>query len=437
MKIGVVSLGCVKNRVDTEQMLSLLTQAGYEFTPRPEEAEVLIVNTCGFIDPAKEESIRTILEMAQYKQTGKCQKLIVTGCLAQRYGDALLGDMPEIDTLLGVSQYEQIVDAVERALQGERVDLRQRKTEMLECGRVLTTPAYSAYVRIGEGCDNRCAYCAIPLIRGGYRSREEEAILREMQELSAGGAREQILISQDTTRYGRDNGKSLRALIARAAQIPGIDWLRVLYMYPDETDLALLEEMARHDNVCRYLDLPLQHASNKMLAAMNRRGTTKEARALLMRARDMGFTLRTTFIVGFPGETEADFEELMDFTREMRFERMGAFKYSVEEGTPGASMPGQVSEEIKDERLDRLMQLQAQISREGNEARVGTQCRVLVTGFDKGFYTGRSAMEAPDSDGEIYFTAERELTAGEFVNVEIVRADTYDLYGIMKGDTEK
>ncbi len=436
MKIGVVSLGCVKNRVDTEQMLALLTDAGHEFTPAPEEADVIIVNTCGFIDPAKEESIQTILEMARHKQTGKCQKLIVTGCLAQRYGEALLSDMPEIDALLGVSQYEHIVSAVERAVQGERVDLRARRNEMLECGRVLTTPAYSAYVRIGEGCDNRCAYCAIPLIRGPYRSRDEEAIVREMRELAEKGAREQILISQDTTRYGRDNGRSLRALIARAARIPGIDWLRVLYMYPDETDLALLEEMARHDNVCRYLDLPLQHASNKMLRAMNRRGTIEEARTLLLRAREMGFTLRTTFIVGFPGETEEDFRELLDFTREMRFERMGAFKYSVEEDTPGASMPGQIPEEVKDERLDRLMRLQAEISREENEKRVGTVCRVLVTGFEGGLYTGRSAMEAPDSDGEIYFTAERELAAGTFADVRIVRADTYDLYGMMKGDAE-
>lgn len=253
MKIGVVSLGCVKNRVDTEQMLSLLTQAGHEFTTDPAQAEVLLVNTCGFIDPAKEESIQTILEMAQYKRTGRCKKLIVTGCLAQRYGDALLSDMPEIDALLGVNQYAQIVQAVEEAMQGERVDLRARSNQMLECGRVLTTPAYSAYVRIGEGCNNRCAYCAIPLIRGGYRSRDEQAILDEMRMLSQNGAKEQILISQDTSRYGSDCGGSLRGLIARAALVPGVEWLRVLYMYPDEIDEALLEEMARHDNVCKYL----------------------------------------------------------------------------------------------------------------------------------------------------------------------------------------
>ena len=434
MKIGVISLGCVKNRVDTEQMLSMLVDAGHEFTPDPAEAEIIIVNPCGFIDPAKEESIQTILEMSEYKKTGRCRKLIVTGCLAQRYGDALLSDMPEIDALLGVSQYDRIAEAVELAAAGQRPDYRERRRAMLECGRVLTTPAYSAYVRIGEGCDNRCAYCAIPLIRGGYRSRDEGAILEEARRLAANGAKELILISQDTTRYGRDNGKSLAGLIGRVSALPGVEWLRALYMYPDETSAALLEEMAKRENVCRYLDLPLQHASDRLLRAMNRRGTIAQAEALLARAREMGFTLRTTFIVGFPGETEEDFSELMDFTRRMRFDRMGAFAYSAEEDTPGASMPDQVPEEIKQERLDRLMALQAGISRELNEKRVGSACRVLVTGFEDGFYTGRSAMEAPDSDGMIYFTAGRELTPGEFVSVRVARADTYDLYGIMEGE---
>ena len=434
MKVGVVSLGCVKNRVDTEQMLALLTQAGHTITPDPAEADILIVNTCGFIDPAKEESIRTILEMAAYKQSGRCKKLIVTGCLAQRYGDALLTDMPEIDALLGVSQYDKIVEAVNNALEGSRPDFRARRNEMLECGRMLTTPPYSAYVRIGEGCNNRCAYCAIPLIRGSYRSRNEQAILDEARMLTADGAKELILISQDTTRYGSDSGSSLRQLVRQVSSLPGVEWLRVLYMYPDETDIGLLEEMAAHDNVCKYLDLPLQHASDRLLRAMNRRGTVSEAEKLLTTARAMGFTLRTTFIVGFPGETEEDFNCLLDFVRRIRFDRMGAFAYSPEEGTVGASMPDQVPEEIKQERLDRLMTVQAEISQELNEARVGTVCRVLVTGFENGLYVGRSAMEAPDSDGVIYFTAARELDEGEFVSVRLVRADTYDLYGILEED---
>ena len=434
MTIGVISLGCVKNRVDTEQMLALLTQAGHTITPDPAEADILIVNTCGFIDPAKEESIRTILEMAAYKQSGRCKKLIVTGCLAQRYGDALLTDMPEIDALLGVSQYDKIVEAVNNALEGSRPDFRARRNEMLECGRMLTTPPYSAYVRIGEGCNNRCAYCAIPLIRGSYRSRNEQAILDEARMLTADGAKELILISQDTTRYGSDSGSSLRQLVRQVSSLPGVEWLRVLYMYPDETDIGLLEEMAAHDNVCKYLDLPLQHASDRLLRAMNRRGTVSEAEKLLTTARAMGFTLRTTFIVGFPGETEEDFNCLLDFVRRIRFDRMGAFAYSQEEGTVGASMPDQVPEEIKQERLDRLMTVQAEISQELNEARVGTVCRVLVTGFENGLYVGRSAMEAPDSDGVIYFTAARELDEGEFVSVRLVRADTYDLYGILEED---
>ena len=434
MTIGVISLGCVKNRVDTEQMLALLTQAGHTITPDPAEADILIVNTCGFIDPAKEESIRTILEMAAYKQSGRCKKLIVTGCLAQRYGDALLTDMPEIDALLGVSQYDKIVEAVNNALEGSRPDFRARRNEMLECGRMLTTPPYSAYVRIGEGCNNRCAYCAIPLIRGSYRSRNEQAILDEARMLTADGAKELILISQDTTRYGSDSGSSLRQLVRQVSSLPGVEWLRVLYMYPDETDIGLLEEMAAHDNVCKYLDLPLQHASDRLLRAMNRRGTVSEAEKLLTTARAMGFTLRTTFIVGFPGETEEDFNCLLDFVRRIRFDRMGAFAYSQEEGTVGASMPDQVPEEIKQERLDRLMTVQAEISQELNEVRVGTVCRVLVTGFENGLYVGRSAMEAPDSDGVIYFTAARELDEGEFVSVRLVRADTYDLYGILEED---
>ena len=429
MKIGVISLGCVKNRVDTEQMLSLLTAAGHTLTPHPAEAEVLLVNTCGFIDPAKEESIETILEMAQYKETGACKVLLVTGCLAQRYGDALKAEMPEIDALVGVSQCERIVEALNKALAGEKPDYRARHNEMLECGRVLTTPNYSAYVRIGEGCDNRCSYCAIPLIRGPYRSRNAEKILDEMRTLSKGGTKEQILISQDTTRFGSDTGSSLRELVKEAAKVEGVEWLRVLYMYPDETDMALLDEMAVHDNVCKYLDLPLQHASMKMLKRMNRRGDIKDAEKMLLRAREMGFTLRTTFIVGFPGETEEDFEELMDFTRRVRFDRMGAFAYSAEEDTPGATMPDQVPEEIKQERLDRLMALQADISRELNEARVGKTYKTLVTGHDGLTYIGHTEMEAPDSDGEVHFFAERELNEGDFVFVTITRADTYDLYG--------
>ena len=427
LKIGMISLGCVKNRVDSEQMLSQLKEAGMEITAEPGEADALIVNTCGFIAPAKEESIDTIFEMAEYKKTGRCRVLCVTGCLAQRYRDELLSQIPEIDCLLGVNQYGNLVEYLKQALEGQRPADTRRSEGFLECGRVLTTPEYSAYIKIGDGCDNRCAYCAIPLIRGRYRSRPMEAILEETRRLAEKGVKEHILIAQDTTRFGSDTGHSLAELIDRAAEIPGVEWLRALYMYPDETDTRLLETMARRENVCKYLDLPLQHAAPGLLKAMNRRGTVAHTREMLTAARSMGFCLRTTFIVGFPGETEADFEQLMDFTRETAFDRMGAFAFSPEEDTPAADMPGQVPEEIKQDRLDRLMKLQAQISRERNLKRVGTVEKLLVTGHNGMHYTARSQWEAPDADGEIMLLSEEPLREGQFVRAKITGADTYDL----------
>ena len=423
MKIGIISLGCAKNQVDTEQMLSLFKKEGWEITNRSEEAEVLVVNTCGFISSAKEESIDAILEMAEYKKTGRCRVLCVTGCLAQRYREELLQEIPEIDCLLGVYSYGNVVDAIKRALQGERVNEKREDRGFLECGRVLTTPFYSAYVRIGEGCNNRCAYCAIPLIRGDHRSRPRESILTEMRMLAAGGAREQILISQDTSVWGREMGDELGGLMEAACLIDGLDWLRVLYMYPDEIDLKLLERMAKQKKICRYLDLPLQHASETLLKSMNRRGSMESTRRLLHAAREMGFTLRTTFIVGFPGETEADFEQLMDFTSEIGFDRMGAFTFSPEEDTKAFDLPGQVPEEVKQERLDRLMILQAGISLSRNRARVGTEEKVLVC---EGL-TGRSEAEAPDADGVIRLVSRDTLEPGTFVTARITQADTYDL----------
>ncbi len=427
LKIGMISLGCVKNRVDSEQMLSQLTQAGMIITPEPGEADVLIVNTCGFIAPAKEESIDAIFEMAEYKKTGRCKVLCVTGCLAQRYRDDLLRDIPEIDCLLGVSQYSHLIEYLEKTLAGERPADTRRANGFLECGRVLTTPSYSAYIKTGDGCDNHCTYCAIPLIRGPYRSRPKADILREMRQLAAQGVKEHIFIAQDTTRYGTDTGSSLANLLAEAVEIPGVEWLRCLYMYPDETDQSLLEIMARHGNICKYLDLPLQHASEPLLRKMNRRGGMDHVRTLLQTARKMGFCLRTTFIVGFPGETEADFEELMAFTDEIGFDRMGAFTFSPEEDTLAAAMPDQIPEEIKQDRLDRLMALQAKKSLERNRARVGHIEKVLITGHNGVHYTARSAWEAPDADGEIMLFSPQPLTAGQFTLAKITGADTYDL----------
>lgn len=424
---GMISLGCVKNRVDSEQMLSQLENAGCRIVSDPKEADILIVNTCGFIAPAKEESVDAILEMAEYKKTGRCRVLCVTGCLAQRYEKDLLSDIPEIDCLLGVSQYARLTEHLENALAGSRPADTRRSESFLECGRVLTTPSYSAYIKTGDGCDNRCAYCAIPLIRGGYRSRPEDAILEEIRDLAGKGVKEHILIAQDTTRYGSDTGSSLAALLEKAAAVPGVEWLRSLYMYPDETDLHLLDVMAAHENICRYLDLPLQHASPALLRSMNRRGDMAHTRQLLRTARGMGFCLRTTFIVGFPGETESDFAQLMDFTEEIGFDRMGAFAFSPEEDTPAFGMPNQVPDEIKQDRLDRLMALQAKISLERNRKRLNSLERLLVTGHNGLHYTARSAWEAPDADGEVALMSKKPLREGQFVRARITGADTYDL----------
>lgn len=432
MKVGMISLGCTKNLVDSETALGLFKEAGYTFTEDPAQADILMVNTCGFINPAKEESIDTILEMAQYKQTGRCRLLVVTGCLAQRYEKDLLQEIPEIDLMLGVNQYDQLIPAVERALRGQgRESLCGEKYTFLEHERVLTTPAYTAYTRIGDGCSNRCTYCAIPLIRGPYRSRPLADVLGEVRHFAEQGVKEHILIAQDTTRYGTDwqETSMLPELMDQAARIPGVEWLRVLYAYPDEADDRLLEVMASHDNICKYLDLPIQHINDTLLRRMNRRGTAADIRRILKKARDMGFTLRTSLIVGFPGETEEQFQELMDFVAEARFDRMGAFAFSPEENTPAAEMPDQIPEEVKQERLDRLMKLQAQISLENNQARIGTVEKVLVTDAQDGLFLGRSQREAPDADGAIVFTAKEAPEVGSFVQVRITGAETYDLKG--------
>ncbi len=426
-KVGMIALGCVKNRVDSEQMLGMLKNVGCIITDDPAKADILIVNTCGFIAPAKEEAIDTILEMAQYKEEGRCKVLCATGCLTQRYGDTLKEEIPEIDVMLGVNQYDTLISALEKALSGEKTANTRVSHHFLECGRVLTTPPYSAYIKTGDGCDNRCAYCAIPLIRGPYRSRSREAILSEMEALARQGVKEHILIAQDTTRYGIDTGDSLASLMEAAARVEGVEWLRALYMYPDELDEKTLDVMAKHENICKYLDLPLQHASPTLLKAMNRRGTMAHTRAMLRAARERGFCLRTTFIVGFPGETEDDFKKLLDFTEEMQFDRMGAFTFSPEEDTPAFDMPGQLPEEVKQERLEKLMTLQAQMSLNRNTLRIGKREKLLVTGWQGGTYTARSQWEAPDADGEILLLCDRELNPGQFVQGSIIAADVYDL----------
>ena len=435
LTVGMISLGCNKNRVDSEVALGLLKDKGYTFTGDPAEADILMVNTCGFIEAAKEESIDAILEMAEYKQTGRCKLLVVTGCLAQRYEQSLMEEIPEIDLLMGVNQYEQLDEAIQAALTGKRQSLCQEKFNFFEQPRVLTTPGYTAYTRIGDGCNNRCTFCAIPLIRGHYRSRDEKAILGEIESLAKQGVREHILVAQDTTRYGTDwqEHTALPELMAKAAAIDGVDWLRVLYCYPDETDQRLLDVIAKHDNICKYLDLPIQHINDTVLKRMHRRGDSSDIRRCLKLARERGLALRTSIIVGFPGETEEQFQELLDFLQEAQFDRLGAFAYSAEEDTPAARMPDQIPEEVKQERLDRLMTLQSAISLGRNQLRLGKTEKVLVTDVgEDGLILGRSQYEAPETDGEIVFTAKKAPEIGTFVNVKITQAETYDLMGEMQ-----
>ena len=433
--VGAVSLGCNKNRVDTETALGLLKEKGFILTDHPEEADILLVNTCGFIDSAKEESVNTILDMAQYKETGRCRLLVVTGCLTQRYPEDLLKEIPEIDLLLGVNQYADLPAAIEKALGGERQACWKDDFRYYEHDRVLTTPAWSAYVRIGEGCSNRCTFCAIPLIRGPYRSRSEEAVLREIRQLAASGVREHILVAQDTTRFGTEDHPhtTLPDLMRKAAAIDGVDWLRVLYCYPDETSEELLDVLAETDNVCPYLDIPLQHINADLLKRMRRRGTREDILRCVRGAKDRGLTLRTTLIVGFPGETEDQFRELLDFVEETEFDRLGAFAYSPEEGTPAAKLPEQIPDEVKQERLDRLMTLQQRISLKRNRARIGTVEQVLVTDTDgNGNCLGRSSREAPEIDGEIFiFCPDVRPEPGLFIPVRITDAGEYDLRGEM------
>ena len=428
----MVSLGCAKNRVDSEVILGTLKEAGYEIVSDPAEAEIIFVNTCGFIEPAKEESIEAIFEMAKYKETGRLKKLFVTGCLAQRYIDDLYREMPEVDGFMGVADYTRLLEMMQEAEAGGRPRYVCDGERFFHAERVLTTPAYSAYVKISDGCDNRCSYCAIPLIRGPYHSRPFDSIVEECRELAARGVTEITLIAQDTSRYGNDfpEGKLLLPeLLEAVSAIEGVHWVRVLYCYPDTTDDRLLDAIANLPKVAPYVDLPLQHIDGPLLKRMNRRGSPEWIKSRISACKARGLTTRTTMIVGFPGETEEAFHELLQFVKEARFDRLGAFTYSPEEGTPGAAMPDQIAEEVKQRRLDELMTLQQGISLEENTARVGEICEVLCEGAEEGMFVGRSIREAPESDGVIRFTAAREVAPGEYLNVKITGADAYDLFG--------
>lgn len=442
--VGLVNLGCPKNQVDAELMLAILRKAGYELKRDAGEADVAIVNTCGFIDAAKQESIGEILELAKKKAEGRVKAIVVTGCLAERYREQILRELPEVDAVAGIGANSNIAQVVRQALGGGKTELFPEKTALPLCGeRSLLTPDYTAYLKIAEGCDNRCSYCAIPAIRGPYRSRPMEEIEREARGLAESGVKEIILIAQDTSRYGYDRYHQLMLseLLRRLCRVEGLEWIRFLYAYPDSITDELLRTMAEEEKLVKYLDLPLQHCSGGILRAMRRAGDRESLTALMkkIRAAVPGVTLRTTLIAGFPGETEADFEELCGFVRDVRFERLGCFAYSQEEGTAAASLPGQLDEEEKRRRAEFIMELQMEIMQEQGEALAGKTLRVLAEGYDReeGLCYGRSAADAPDIDGRVWFSSRGEPEPGRFVQVKITDCIDGDPAGRAVGEKEE
>ena len=437
MKAGFISLGCSKNLIDTEVMLGILQENNFELTNEPAEADVLIVNTCAFIQSAKEESINTILTMAGYKdiKQGKCQALIVAGCLGQRYKQELLDELPEADAIVGTGAWHRIMEAVEEALKGNRVVIDGENNTIYDaaCPRIPTTPAHSAYIKIAEGCNNRCAFCAIPLIRGKYRSRKIEDICTEARNLAAKGVKEIVLIAQDTTNYGHDiYGKpSLVELLKEIVKVDGIKWIRTLYSYPRFFSDELIELIASEEKLVKYVDIPLQHANNTILRNMHRPDTKEQIEVLLKKLRERipGVVVRSTFIVGFPGETDEQFEELYHFFEEQRFDHAGIFTYSQEEDTAAASMPDQIPQEVMEERYHQLKALQSKISQEINESLEGKELEVIIEGHtEDGLPYGRSYRQADDVDDQVYIEGvEEEIPEGTIVKVRILQGFTEDL----------
>lgn len=435
-KVGMVSLGCAKNQVDAEVMLGLLSEKGYEIVTEPAQADIIIVNTCGFIGPAKEESIHAILEQGQYKKTGNCKALIVTGCLGERYSEELMKEIPEIDAVVGTGNYPRIIEIMDEINRGEHRAYIGQINDNLEDGlpRIISTGGTSAYLKIAEGCDNHCTYCIIPKLRGKYRSRSMESLVEEADRLVNQGIRELIVIAQDITRYGMDtNGEyNLIMLLQKLCKIPDLRWIRLMYCYPDRITEKLIDLIAREKKICNYLDIPIQHINQGILSRMNRISSSEQIRSLLktLRERIPGIIIRTSLIVGFPGEGEAEFQELMDFVEEGHFNHIGVFPYSREEGTKAAELPVQLDEQVKEERKARLMSIQRRVSKRHMKARVGQRCEVLVEGKEaEGFYFGRSYGEAPEVDGLIYIQSPYPIQIGSFVQAVIKKAYDYDLLG--------
>ena len=435
MKVAFVSLGCAKNLVNTEQMMALCRAAGYTVTGDPEGADVAVVNTCGFIDSAKSEAIDTILSIAPLKSAGKLKKLLVAGCLTQRYQDEILEELPEVDGILGTGSYTDIVPAVESVMEGDTPTYFGDIDHTIEDGeRLVSTPPYTAYLKIAEGCDNRCAYCIIPSLRGRYRSRTFESLLEEARGLAESGVKELLVIAQDITRYGTDlyGRRRLAELLTELCKMP-FHWVRLHYLYPDEIDDELIEVIAREHKIVKYLDIPIQHMSDKVLRSMNRRGDSALIRDVVgrIRAKMPEAVLRTSIIVGFPGEGEAEFEELCQRLPELDFQRAGVFPFSCEEGTAAAGMADQVPADVAQHRAELLVDLQSRVMDRWNEDRLGTVMEVLCEGFDAemGCWAGRTYADSPDIDGHVYFTAAGTVPAGTFVNVRITGVSDGDLTG--------
>ena len=437
MKILFISLGCDKNLVDTEVMLGLLASRGYEMTDDETQADVIVINTCCFIHDAKEESIQNILEMAEYKKRGTVKALIVTGCLAQRYREEIIDEIPEVDEVLVTTAYHKILDAVDAALRGEHeVMLSELDALPLpDTRRLVTTGGHFAYLKIAEGCDKHCTYCIIPKIRGNFRSIPMDRLVREAQELADQGVKELILVAQETTLYGKDlyGEKSLHILLKKLCEISGLRWIRILYCYPEEITDELIQVIKEEPKICNYLDLPIQHANDKILGRMGRRTSKQELVDIIgkLRSEIPDICLRTTLITGFPGETQEQHEELMEFVDEMEFDRLGVFTYSPEEDTPAAEMPDQIDEEVKLDRQAELMELQQEIAFDNAQDMVGREVLVMIEGkvADENAYVGRTYRDAPNVDGLIFINTDEELLSGDFARVRVTGAVDYDLIG--------
>ena len=437
MNVLCISLGCDKNLVDSEMMLGLLNQKGYSFTSDEQEADIILINTCCFIGDAKEESVNTILEMAELKKQGRLKALIVTGCLAQRYKQEILDEIPEVDGSLGTAGIDEIAEVIDRALEGQHVSRFEPLDRLprVEAKRFVTTGGHYAFLKIAEGCDKRCTYCIIPSLRGSYRSFPMEELVAEARNLAEQGVKELILVAQETTLYGVDlyGKKSLPELLRRLAAVDGIQWIRIQYCYPEEITDELIETIATEEKVCHYLDIPIQHASDRILKRMARKTNQEELKAMIakLRARIPDIALRTTLISGFPGETEEDHEILCQFVDEMEFDRLGVFAYSAEEDTPAASFEYQVPQQLKEERRDELMEIQQEVAFDKAERKVGSVVEVMIEGrvADENVFVGRTYMDAPDVDGLIFVYADAELMTGDFCRVRVTGAQDYDLIG--------